>query len=317
MTRLIIDTDTAQDDAFSLLLALRTPGVQVEAITVVTGNVPFEQQVENALYTVEVAGRSGEVPVHRGCDRPLLRPWVSAQDVHGEDGMGDAGFAPARQRPAAEHAADAIVRLLMASPGEIDVVAHGPLTNLAAAVVRQPAIARAARHLYVMGGTNNGIGNVTPAAEYNFYVDPEAARIVLAAGFDLTLVDWTLTLDQGVFSPQTLERIERLDTPWSRFFTAVNRSALDFCRRQGIVGSTHPDSMTCALAIEPGLALRSRRCFVDVETQGELTRGYCLVDRLGTTGRDPNTTLVDDIDQERFLAMMLRALGAPAPVPVI
>lgn len=309
-TSLIIDTDTAQDDAFSLLLALRTPAVRLAAITIVAGNVPFEQQVENALYTVQVAGRAHEVPVHPGCDRPLLRPWVGAQHVHGDDGMSGAGFPPADQRPAAEHAVDAIVRLVMESPGETTIVAQGPLTNLALAVRREPRIAAATKHLFVMGGTNNGIGNVTPAAEYNFYVDPEAAKIVVAAGFPLTLVDWNLSLRQAVFDEATLARIARLDTPLSRFFTTVNRSALEFCRRQGIPGSTHPDSLTCALAIDPRMVRRSRTCFVDVETEGTLTRGYSFVDWLGSSGRQPNARLVEEIDSECFVSMMLQMLGA-------
>ncbi|MGH7922545.1 MAG: nucleoside hydrolase [Candidatus Dormibacteraceae bacterium] len=314
-TRLIIDTDTAQDDAFALLLALRTPGVRLEAITVAAGNVPFEQQLENALYTVEVAGRSGDVPVHPGARQPLLRPWVGAQEVHGADGMGDADFPRARQRPESEHAVDAMVRHVMASPGQIAIVAQAPLTNLALAVRREPRLPRATRHLYVMGGTNNGIGNITPAAEYNFYVDPEAAAIVLDAGFELTLVDWNLTLDQGLFDLAQLREIADLGTPLSEFFVRTNASALEFCRRQGIPGSTHPDSLTCAIAIDPSLVRRSRMVRVDVETQGALTRGYSSVDLLGVTGREPNARLVEEVDSKRFYAMMRQVLSGDRARP--
>jgi purine nucleosidase len=306
--QLIIDTDTAGDDVFSLLIGLRSPGVDLRAITVVAGNVSFAQEVENALYTVEMAGRSGQVPVHPGCDRPLFREWVGAEYVHGEDGMGNSWFPTARQRPEAEHAVDALIRHVLAAPGEVTIVAQGPLTNLALAVRREPRLASAVKHLYVMGGTNNGIGNVTPAAEYNFYVDPEAARIVLQAGFPLTLVDWNLTLRQGVLSHDDLSRIDGLGTPLSHFFAQVNRRALEFCHRSGIEGSTHPDALTCAIAIDERVIVRSRRYFVDVETQGELTRGYCLVDWLGISGRDPNARVVEEVDRERFLAILIAAL---------
>ncbi len=307
MTRLIIDTDTAGDDVFSLLLALGDPRAQLEAITVVCGNVRFEQEVENALYTVEMAGRSGEVPVYAGCTDPLNADWVGAEYVHGQDGMGDSGFPQARQRPEPEHAVDELVRRIDESPGELTILAQGPLTNIAAAVTRDPSIVRRVRHLWVMGG---GIGNITPAAEYNFYVDPEAAKMVLGAGFQLTLVTWTLTRTHGVFRDDKLARIDALGTPLSRFFGQVNRKALEFDRNVvGLGGSTHPDSMTCAAILDPTLVLDADDAVVDVETAGELTRGWNLIDTLGRTGREPNARVVTDFDTERFFELMLTTLS--------
>jgi purine nucleosidase len=195
MTRLIVDTDTAGDDVFSLLLALRDPRAQLEAITICCGNVRFDQEIENALYTVEQAGRGGEVPVYAGCPKPLLAEWVGAEYVHGHDGMGDSGFPRATQRPEPEHAVDELVRRVDESPGELTILAQAPLTNIAAAVTRDPSIAGKVAHLYVMGG---GVGNITPAAEYNFYVDPEAAKIVLAARFPLTLFTFPKKSASGV-----------------------------------------------------------------------------------------------------------------------
>ena len=133
------------------------------------------RSVENALYTVEMAGRSGEVPVYAGCPQPLAGDWVGAEYVHGQDGMGDSFFPRAAQRPEPEHAVDELLRRIDQSPGELTILAQAPLTNLATAVTRDPSIAGKVAHLYVMGG---GVGNITPAAEYNFYVDPEAAKIV-------------------------------------------------------------------------------------------------------------------------------------------
>ena len=302
---LIVDTDTAGDDVSSLLLALRRPEAELEAITVVCGNVRFEQQVENALYAVEMAGRSGEVPVYPGCPRPLISEWVGAEYVHGQDGMGDSFFPPAHQRPEAEHAVDAIIRLADARPGELTILAQGPLTNIATAVVREPSLPQKVKALYVMGG---GLGNITPAAEFNFYVDPEAAKIVFAAGFAVTLFTWTVTLSHGVFEDDKLEQIAALDTELSRFFGQVNRKALEFERSIGIPGTTHPDAMTCAALLDDSLILASRDCVVDVETRGELTRGYSLIDALGRVGRAPNARVVEAFDTDRFFETMVSVL---------
>ena len=307
MTRLIVDTDTAGDDVFSLLIALRDPRVQLEAITVCCGNVRFEQEVENALYTVEMAGRSGEVPVYAGCSEPLTAEWVGAEYVHGQDGMGDSFFPPAKQRPEPEHAVDELVRRIDESPGELTVLAQAPLTNLAAAVERDPSLPGKVAHLYVMGG---GIGNITPAAEYNFFVDPEAAKIVLNAGFPLTLFTWTLTRTHGVFDDGKLARIDELGTPLAGFFGQVNRKAREFDDKVNhLGGSTHPDSMAAAAIVDPTLVLAAEDAVVDVETGGELARGWNLIDTLGRTGREPNARVVTDYDTERFFELMLSVLS--------
>jgi purine nucleosidase len=304
-TRLIVDTDTAGDDVASLLIALRHANAQLDAVTICCGNVRFEQQVENALYTIERAGRGGEVPVYAGCERPLLREWAGAEYVHGEDGMGDNFFPEARQRPEEEHAVEAMLRLVTESPGEITILAQAPLTNIATAAVRDRSFPQKVKRLVIMGG---GTGNITPAAEYNFYVDPEAAKIVFGAGFPILLFTWTLTLSHGVFDDEKLERIGALGTDLSEFYEAFNRKALEFERKTGIHGTTHPDSMPCAAIVEPALVRSTFECFVDVETQGELTRGFSAIDRLNRYGREPNTTVVDDFDTEGFFELMLEVL---------
>jgi purine nucleosidase len=218
------------------------------------------------------------VPVYPGCPLPMLRKPVDAAYVFGKDGMSDANFPKARQRPERRHAVDAIVDLVMQNPGEITILAQAPLTNIAVAYLREPRIARAVRHLWIMGGTDNAIGNVTPAAEFNFYVDPEAAKIVLNAGFRVTLSTWTLTMKSGVLLPDDFAEIERMDTPLSRFFLQVNKATLDYTRnRHRAALSTHPDSLTCACMLDENLILEAEDCEVDVETAGEITRGYSSV----------------------------------------
>jgi purine nucleosidase len=318
--RLIIDTDTAGDDVFSLMLALTRPGVTVEAITIAHGNVGFAQHAENALVTLETCGKAGAVPVYLGAQTPFSRAPLDAAYVFGHDGMSDSGFPKTAQRPAEGHAVDELVRRIMDAPGEITLIAQAPLTNVALAYLREPRIAKALKHLWVMGGTDNGVGNVTPAAEYNLYVDPEAAKIVVNAGFNLSISTWTLTLRDGLWSTAQLAELAALDTGKARFFTDVNRASLAFAREtEGLDGSLHPDALTCAIALDETLILEAEDCVVDVETMGELTRGYLSVSHAilpdievadpALKRRPPNARVIKKIDRAGFFAAMRQALA--------
>lgn len=314
MTRFLIDTDTAGDDVTSMMFALKWPGVTLEAVTVVAGNVYLKQAVTNALLTVEVAGRP-EVPVFVGCGEPLHRPLVTAHYVHGADGMGDSNLPPPSTRARKEHAVDAIVELASNHPGDLEIIAQGPLTNIARALAIDPELGSKVARLWIMGGANNSLGNVTPAAEFNFYVDPEAARATLRGGFDAVIVPWDVCVEDGVLLAEELAPVVDMNSPLSRFYLAVNRKAWEFMREHpkgpGVDGVSHPDSLMMAMAIDHSVIKASGRYPVDVECAGELTRGYSAVDLMGFTDQPPNAEVVLRADKKRFLEMLIQVLGAP------
>jgi purine nucleosidase len=312
MTRFVIDTDTAGDDVASLLFGLRWPRVALEAITVVAGNVHLPLAVRNALITTQRADRS-DVAVYAGAERPLLRDLVTAYYVHGDDGMGNSGFPDPALSARPEHAVDALVELARRYSGELEIIAQAPLTNIALALMKDPELPKRVARLWIMGGANNALGNVSPAAEFNFYVDPEAAHIVLGAGFNTTLVPWDVCLRDGVLMRAELQPVLSMGTSLSEFYLAVNRAAWDFMRTHaeggGVDGISHPDSLTMAMAIDRRVVASSRRYFVDVEHRGELTSGYSVVDRNGVLNRAPNCEVVLQADRDRFKEMLISLLS--------
>jgi purine nucleosidase len=311
---LIIDTDTAADDCFALLIGLLDPRADLRAITMVAGNIGFDQQVDNAFLTIGLAGRLGEVPVHLGARTPLEREWKSASEVHG-DGVGGLVRPADGQVPDAEGAVEALVRLAREHRGRLRVVAIGPLTNIALAIRLDPEFASNLGALYVMGGSLNARGNVTPAAEYNIYVDPEAADIVFSAGInDVTVITWDpLTVRDALFTQGHIDEIAALDTPLSRFFVRANQTTFDFDVSVGIGGSVHCDSLSVLLALDSSYALESGRYQLEIETRGEITRGASVFDWQSDR---TNVTAVERADAPRFFAYMKTMLAGSSAVPV-
>lgn len=310
---LVIDTDTAQDDCVALLVGLLDPAADLRAITMVAGNVGFERQVLNAHLTLSVAGRLGDVPLHLGCRRPLTREWVSAENVHG-DGAGGLDMDFDDLDVSGEHGVDALIRLAAEAPGELTIVCIGPLTNIAMAAIKDPRFVDNVKALYIMGGSNNARGNITAAAEYNFYVDPEAAKTVFEAGFDIVVVPWApLTLNDAVFSREQLADIATIGTPLSDFFVRVVSTTLEFDERVGIPGSTHPDSLTAAVLLHPELVLAASGYAVDIETSSDLTRGYSAMS-WGVHGLEANASIVESVDAAGFFGY-IRALLATSTTP--
>ena len=304
MTRhFLIDTDTASDDAVALVLAMRHPGVQIEAISVVAGNVPVDQGVQNALYTVELCGES--IPVHRGMPGPLTRSLETAQGVHGDDGMGDIGLPLSGRAPAAGHAVQVLIDTIHRFAGQITLVTLGPLTNVAVALRQDPSIAGAVSECVVMGGTGQGHGNVTPVSEYNFWADPEAARIVFASGLPLKMVGWDISRTYAVLGAEESAALRAVGTPLAHFCVDIQRSVQQFALgTTKLDGFDLPDPIAMAVALDPAVATHTERCFVAIETAGELCRGQSVVDRLGILRREPNTEVVLEASRERFVRML-------------
>ncbi|MCM3341995.1 nucleoside hydrolase [Paenibacillus sp. MER TA 81-3] len=309
--RVIIDTDTAGDDTIAILTALHY--FQVEGIMITGGNVQFDQQVENALYTVQVAGKGGQVPVYKGHEGPIMglgqKKHRTVEDVHGKDGMGDSFFEKAIQSPEKGHAVDFLIDAVHNNPGEIHLIAIAPLTNIAMAIKKDPTIVPNIPHLYIMGGTNNALGNITPSAEYNFYVDPEAAKIVLHSGIPITMVGWEMCTQYSIMDDNDHEEIEALGTKGAKFFKDVNKVVMRFNKTvHRLNGTTHPDTLLAAVAADEKIMTKSNLYHVDVETVGELTRGYSLVDINNRLERTRNVRVCEAIDRDAFKEMLLDVL---------
>jgi purine nucleosidase len=265
---------------------LRAPDVRVAAITVVAGNVEVQQATRNALYTAELCGAS--VPVYSGATKPLLRTYENATWFHGRDGLGDHNYPAPKRSAEKQHAADAIIDTIDGNPGLV-LVTLGPLTNLALAISKKPGITAKVSRCVVMGGAPCCEGNVTPAAEYNVWVDPEAARIVMRSGLPVELVGWQLCRGDAVLSEGDIRQVEAFHTQLAHFAIECNSHARAAYKVQtGEDGISLPDPVAMCLALDPSVGTSWSEHFVDVETQSELTRGMTVVDRLNVASDERN-----------------------------
>jgi purine nucleosidase len=321
-TPLLVDTDTASDDAVALIMALRDPAFEVVAITVVAGNVALAQASRNARYTVELCGAS--VPVYGGASKPLVRPPVDASFFHGRDGLGDQDYPPPRAEAAGGFGPDVLLERIRARPG-ILLVTLGPLTNVALALEKAPDIASKVGRCVVMGGAACTVGNVTPAAEYNIWCDPEAARTVFRSGMPIELVGWEHCRGDANLDDADIARVLALGTPLARFAVDANRTALEANRRLfHDPGIGLPDPVAMAVALEPGIATRTSRHAIEIECDSPLTRGMTVVDALDVVPRklgDPagwpeaavaggaKAEVVWQIDVARFKRRLFSALA--------
>jgi len=284
----LIDTDTASDDAVALIMALRSPQISVVAITTVAGNVNVEQATRNALYTAELC--SSPVPVFSGAERPLKRPHLPADWFHGIDGLGDHNYPPPSRAPEKQFAVDAILHAVDSYPGLV-LVTLGPLTNVALALKKNPAIAGNVSRCVIMGGNPCCEGNVTPAAEYNIWCDPEAARIVVHSGLPIELVGWHLCRGDAVLNRFDIQQILSFNTPVAKFAIECNSTAQQaFLEQTGQHGISLPDPVAMAVALNPSIVTSQSEHLLEIETQSELTRGMTVVDRLNVAHNERNRT---------------------------
>ncbi|GIX34561.1 MAG: inosine-uridine preferring nucleoside hydrolase [Lysobacteraceae bacterium] len=303
-----IDTDPGVDDALAILMALASPRHRVLGLGVAAGNVGLVHTTRNAIKLLEVAGRS-EVPVHAGCDRPLLHRGPDAAFVHGRDGFGDVGYAAPRGRPANTHAALALLELSQRHAGELLVVTLGPLTNLALALRLDPGLPARVARLVVMGGAVTGRGNITPSAEFNIAFDPEAAHIVFSAWPRFDLVDWEATLRHG-FGFDAFDRWVGEGGELARFYRDISRASRAFSAARA--GAWHSaDGLAMAVALEPEAVLESTVRQVEVELGGQLYRGATRVDWGRPEDGEGNARIVQRFDQERFVGWIRTALAGP------
>ena len=285
----LIDTDVASDDAVALIMALRAPDVRVVAITTVAGNVDVQQATRNALFTVELC--EAEVPVYRGAEKPLARAHENATWFHGRDGLGDHNYPAPRQSAQAIHAVDAMIDTIGANPGLV-LVTLGPLTNVALALTKKPEIATKVGRCVVMGGAPCCEGNVTPAAEYNIWVDPEAARIVMLSGLPVELVGWQTCRGEAVLNEADIARIQAEGSELGRFAIECNSHARTAYKVQtGEDGIALPDPVAMSVALDPSIGTEWSEHYIDVETRSDLTRGMTVVDRLDVAADERNRTV--------------------------
>jgi purine nucleosidase len=284
--RIVLDTDPGIDDSLAILLALASPEVDLAAVGVTGGNCSLADGVRNALNVLAIAGRP-DMPVCAGIGLPLIRPPFTAPETHGDTGLGYARLPDSPAGPADEHAVDLIIREIMAYPGEVTLVAAAPLTNLAVAIRKEPRIVQNVREVIIMGGALRADGNTTSLSEFNFYVDPHAAHIVLESGMPITLLPWDITKDVMLVQAD-IDRLLEVESPVSRFIADATRFYIEFHEKCfGFAGCSINDPVAVALAFMPELA-RTEAMHVAVEYTSELTAGKSVISYVGDSQREPD-----------------------------
>ena len=312
LRRFIVDTDTGSDDVWAVIEALRaTDVVHVEAITVVCGNLPLDLCVKNAMLAVDAAG-TYVPPVYRGMERPLMRQEAFyAPDIHGEDGLGGMNL-PMPERPVeTKHAMDAIIDIVMANPGQIEIVTCGPLTNLAMALLKEPELAKNIKKVWILGGSAGSAGNMTPTAEYNVYVDPEAASIVLGSGVDAVWVCWDNAVGGTEITPEDVETLLSCGDPATDFCVKCTRQLRKYYQKKyGYDAYGVIDALVMTAALYPEIMQGPFEANCAVELHGQETRGYFRIDRRGQLGLAPNATICPAVDVPLFKKHLFTLLGA-------
>lgn len=302
--RVILDVDTGHDDAVAIVMAGRSPAIELDAVTVTAGNQTIDKTLRNTLNVCSALFL--ETPVYRGMHSPLIRKLEPAPLIHGESGLDGPSFPVCTKVVEKEPAPAFIARHIMENPPkEITIVATAPLSNIAMALLLEPAIAGRIRELVIMGGAV-GVGNITPSAEFNFYADPEAARIVFSSGAPITLVPLDVTRTVTLTNKR-LARLSKIPGAVSGYFTASMTCYSAACAKY--IGESASMHDPCCIAwLEDPSAFTCEKKYITVETDGTLTRGKTVVDVFGVLDKEPNINLVTAINEQRFWTLLEEAL---------
>ena len=305
MTRIILDCDPGHDDAIALMLALGSPELELLGVTTVSGNQTLEKTTANAIRVLDHLGRD-EVPVAAGAQRPLVRERRTGANVHGESGLDGPDLPPPARTPEPEHAIDWIARVLSAQPQPVTLVPTGPLTNIALFLALHPELEPKVERIVLMGGAI-AEGNVTPAAEFNIWADPEAARRVFSSGLEVTMVGLDVT-HRALMRDAHVERLAGSGIAGRLVADLYGFYAQHHKHRYGWDGAPVHDALAVAHVIDPTL-LEIADCGVMVDTGGELSRGRTYVDRWGSTGWEPNCHVAVEVEGERFLELLIQRIS--------
>ncbi len=302
--KIIIDCDPGHDDMMAIMLAAASENIELLGVTTVAGNQTGDKTFDNALKVVTLIG--ADIPVARGSDKPLVRDLVTAPQFHGQTGLDGADLPEAGIVPFDGHASDFIISTVK-QHAPVTLVPTGPLTNVALALAKDPEIKDSIERIVLMGGGMRD-SNVTPAAEFNIYVDPEAARIVFESGIPITMVGLDVT-NRAIMTPEEIEnlnnpggRVSDVVVPLLRFFAKANKDIFD------LPGAPLHDALAVASVVDPGV-IETKHRRVDIEIAGELTRGMTLVDIYGVTGKKPNVDVALELNNRKFIDMMSRAIA--------
>lgn len=311
--QIIFDTDPGIDDACAILLALASPELSVEGLSVVHGNCSLEQATTNALSVLELAN-AAHIPVAKGCELPLVQPSLLAPETHGDTGLGYARLPSPHIGPIAQHAVDFLIEKVLASPGEISLLAIGPLTNVALAIRQEPRIVLALKEIIIMGGALRYEGNTTALAEFNTYVDPHAAHIVYHAGIPTTLVPLDVTY-QCVLTQDDVRRLQKVKSPVTQFVADATRFYMEFHDEfQKIEGCVINDPLALALAFTPELCTY-RELPVDVDISGGICMGKTVADFYNYGKQPANMKVALGVRARDFIDLFVERIQSLTYIP--
>lgn len=305
MKSILIDCDPGHDDMVAIMVAVASPELELVGVTTVAGNQTGAKTCQNALKTLTLIGETG-IPVARGADKPLFRDLTVAPEIHGVSGLDGADLPEPGFRGVEQHAVDFLIQTIMESSRPLTLVPTGPLTNVALAMLKDPRITTKLERIVLMGGAVFD-SNITPAAEFNIYVDPEAAKVVFGSGVPLTMVGLDVT-NKALFGFDDIERlaamngkVSRVVAPLLKFFARANRDIF------GFDGAPLHDALAVAHLIAPEV-IRTRKLNVEIETDGALTRGRTVADVYGVTGKTANTEVALEVDNDLFKEIVIQAI---------